>query len=224
MAHHHDIVDLQHLDGIFERCRGGMKLAVGLVGRHHVGNVAHDEEPRPARNRKWSPARNGNRNRRSAAYGASALIRQNAVALALVTIATAHEIAVARQKSVRKIRHGATIIAPRGEDQRPLCICEIPMPSTLDPLQGMHEPTHLNHRHGCGEARRVGLQRQLVAAALGRARKDFENARRCQLQRLFLVHAGKDTPQEQGSQRSPSPLGGLSISRCSASSACLPVR
>ena len=59
----------------------------------------------------------------------------------------------------------------------------------------MHEPAHLNHRHGRGKARRVRLQRQFVATALGRARKDFENARSCQLQRLFRRVLGQTIQQ-----------------------------
>jgi len=44
MAEHHDVLDLQGLDAEFQRRRGAVIVAVRLIGRHQVGDVAHDEE------------------------------------------------------------------------------------------------------------------------------------------------------------------------------------
>ena len=43
MAHHHDMLDLQRLHGIFERRRGAVQLVVGREGRHQIGDIAHHE-------------------------------------------------------------------------------------------------------------------------------------------------------------------------------------
>ena len=44
MAHNHDILDLQNVDRIFERCTHTVKAAIRLVGRHQIGDVAYDKQ------------------------------------------------------------------------------------------------------------------------------------------------------------------------------------
>ncbi len=44
VAEHHDMLDAQHVDGIFQRRRDAVGAAVGLIDRHEVGDVAHDEQ------------------------------------------------------------------------------------------------------------------------------------------------------------------------------------
>ena len=44
MAHDDDIADLQRLDREFESGRRRVIMAIRLVGRHHVGDVADDEK------------------------------------------------------------------------------------------------------------------------------------------------------------------------------------
>ncbi|MNI18798.1 hypothetical protein D3C73_722160 [compost metagenome] len=105
MAHDHDIPNFQHLNGIFERRRRAMELAVRLIGRHHVGNVANHE--------KLTRTAVENRFRRSAgiATGNQKRVRllsvfgKNTVTLALVRIASAHEVAVARKQFGWEIGH-----------------------------------------------------------------------------------------------------------------------
>ena len=49
MAHDHDLPDLERLHGKFQGGRGGVVVAVGRIGRHEVGDIAHHEQfPRAA--------------------------------------------------------------------------------------------------------------------------------------------------------------------------------
>ena len=65
---------------------------------------------------------------------------------------------------------------------------------------------HLYHCHRRCEARCVARQRQLVAAALDRPRQNFIDAGRCQLQRLFIIHAGKQPRQEKSRKKIAEPV------------------
>jgi hypothetical protein len=43
VAHHHDFLDLQHLNREFQRRRHAVMARRGFIGRHHRGDIAHHE-------------------------------------------------------------------------------------------------------------------------------------------------------------------------------------
>ena len=100
MAHDHDVLHLQALHGEFKRGGRRMVLAVGRIGRHQIGDVAHDKQfARPGvedRLRRRARIAAGDHHR----FRRLPLARKIAVAIAFGNIATAHEAAVTGEKMV----------------------------------------------------------------------------------------------------------------------------
>ncbi|MCY1558350.1 hypothetical protein D9M68_952760 [compost metagenome] len=98
-----------------------MLAAIGLVGRHQVGDVAQHEEFARAGiedhfgRRTAVAAGNDQRGRLLAGFG------QVTNALLLPGVASGHEIGVAIEQVLRKAVHECSISCKRREDQSPAC-------------------------------------------------------------------------------------------------------
>ena len=87
-----------------------MKLAVGRIGRHQIGDIAHARTVRPARRRKSPPgAARESQQAITMVSGVCPSRASVAIAAALGGVAPAHEAAVAGEKVVGKVGHGSSL-------------------------------------------------------------------------------------------------------------------